>query len=210
MFILIIGIIISYCLGSFPSAYVLGKVFKSTDIRKVGSGNVGATNLYRLAGKLPAVAALLIDIFKGWLAVGLLAGFFLRFDLPWTDDWVRVVFALAAICGHNWPVFLHFQGGKGVATSLGALLGFSFLIPNLIYIIGLCILIWFLTLFMSKYISLSSILAALSIPILGLIFHQPTEIIIVSAIIAFLIVLRHKLNIYRMLREKEPKISFLS
>ena len=208
--ILISGIIISYFLGSIPSAYILGRMFKGQDIRKQGSGNVGATNLYRLAGKLPALSALLGDILKGWLAVYLLGSFYSRFNLPCSVSWVRVIFGLAAVCGHNWPVFLHFQGGKGVATSLGVLLGFSFLVPNLIYIIGLSILVWILALFLSKYVSLSSIFAALSLPILGLIFQQPTEIVIVSAILAFMIALRHKLNIFRILREKEPKVTFPS
>jgi glycerol-3-phosphate acyltransferase PlsY len=210
LFLLILGIIVSYCLGSFPSAYILGKRVKGSDVRKLGSGNVGATNLYRLAGWLPALTALLLDILKGFLAVGLIAQVFLRFGLPFADNRVRALFALAVICGHDWSIFLGFKGGKGVATTLGILLGFSLFLHNIIYIIMLCLLIWISTLAMFKYVSLSSIVAALSIPVLGLIFPQPTEIVTVSAIIAFLIVLKHKSNIYRLLREKEPKISFLS
>ncbi|MDI6606795.1 MAG: glycerol-3-phosphate acyltransferase, partial [Candidatus Omnitrophota bacterium] len=130
------GIIVSYLTGSIPTAYIFGRVFKGIDIRKFGSGNVGATNALRVLGKGPAIAVLLIDAFKGFVVVTLLADLLIAHLGGISAQTLRILLGIACICGHNWTVFLKFRGGKGVATTLGVLLGLSFSIPGLKFVVA--------------------------------------------------------------------------
>ena len=113
---IVFAVIASYLIGAIPTAYIFGRVLKKIDIRQHGSGNVGATNAFRILGKGPGAAVLLIDVLKGAIVTSLVADIF-----GLTDPLMRVFLGVVVVCGHNWTVFLNFKGGKGIATSLGVL-----------------------------------------------------------------------------------------
>ena len=161
---LAIALIFSYLIGSIPFSFILAKVLKNVDLRKVGSGNIGATNLARALGYKIGALGLLLDISKGTVPVVLLADLTSsKFNV--SQDSIRLMLGLASICGHNWPIFLKFKGGKGIATSFGVLIGLalkSFVVAKIILILALA---WVLTLVISGYVSLSSIIFFLIIPL---------------------------------------------
>ena len=161
MLLTIAAILASYLLGSIPTAYLFGKVLKGVDLRKVGSGNVGATNALRVLGKGAGITVLFLDILKGMFTVTLLANFFVHKPVLWQVQNLRIIMGLCCICGHNWMIFLQFKGGKGIATSLGVLLGLALEINGLNMAIGIPIIIWFAVFFLSRIVSLASIIAAL-------------------------------------------------
>ena len=134
------GITISYLLGSIPIAYILGRITKGIDIRKLGSGNVGATNAFRILGPTSGIIVLILDILKGIISVTLVAGYFLSY---WNASEIilRILFGLVCICGHNWTLFLRFKGGKGVATTIGVLAGLGIGVVELRLILVLVILV---------------------------------------------------------------------
>ena len=142
---IITGLIISYLVGSIPTAYLFARIFKGIDIRKHGSGNVGATNAIRVLGKTIGICVLIIDVLKGFVVVLFLADRFSGYE------WFKIAVGFASVCGHNWPVFLRFKGGKGVATSLGVLLGLALSLPVIRPALGLSFLIWLLVYILSKY-----------------------------------------------------------
>ncbi|MBP7216705.1 MAG: glycerol-3-phosphate acyltransferase, partial [Candidatus Omnitrophica bacterium] len=136
---ILLGIIISYCIGSFPTAFVFGRLIKGIDIRQFGSGNVGATNALRVLGKKVGITVLCIDIAKGFICVFVI-GYFFQGLIPETLAIVsRLLFGVSCIIGHNWTIFLQFKGGKGVASTLGVLIGLAATIPGL-YIVLLLVL----------------------------------------------------------------------
>ncbi|MFY9249829.1 MAG: glycerol-3-phosphate 1-O-acyltransferase PlsY, partial [Vulcanococcus sp.] len=153
---------LAYLLGSFPSGYLAGRWLKGVDIRTLGSGSTGATNVLRQIGKGPALVVFLIDVLKGTAAV-LLAKALLQPDgTNALSDWWVVASGLAALAGHIWPIWLGWRGGKAVATGLGMLLGLA-------WPVGLATFGVFLTVIsVSRIVSLSSVLAALSLPLLML------------------------------------------
>jgi len=200
MVMLILGACVAYLLGAIPTSYVLAKLIRGIDIRGYGSGNVGATNLFRVAGKLPALLALIVDVAKGALAVTLVAIVFFK-PAPGLDFSVyRVFLGLAAFCGHVWPIFLKFKGGKGVATGGGVLL---VLAPK---VFGLALLVWIITVLITKYVSLSSILGSISLPISAALLGRPVEIVIFCITLCFMVCYRHRPNIARLIRKEEPKV----
>ena len=204
---ILLGIIISYLVGSIPTAYIFGRLIKGVDIRKFGSGNVGATNALRLLGRGWGITVLVLDILKGLLPVVILA----QAVGPKTGlapETFCTLVGISCICGHNWTLFLRFKGGKGVATTLGVVLGLSLKLAGLKVILGLAVLIWLAVFIASRIISLASIIAALSFPLLAIFFRQPLAIILVSIFLALFIVFRHKSNIKRILERKEPKLNF--
>jgi glycerol-3-phosphate acyltransferase PlsY len=204
---IILGIIISYLIGSIPTAYIFGRLIKGADIRKFGSGNVGATNALRLLGKGWGVTVLILDILKGALPVILLPEFFSA-KVPLTLDTFCILLGVSCICGHNWTVFLKFKGGKGVATTFGVLIGLSAKIAGLKIILGLTVLIWLAVFILSRIISLASVIAALSFPLLTLLFKQSYAIVFIGLLLSVFIISRHKSNIKRILEGKEPTLSF--
>jgi len=197
----ITGLIISYLVGSIPTAYIFGRIIKNIDIRKCGSGNVGATNAFRVLGKPIGIIVLLIDIFKGFIAVLILPQIF----LPGNTTYKILIFALA-FCGHNWTVFLRFKGGKGMAVSLGGLAGLAVTINDIRLALGLALLIWLIIFLIFKYVSLASIISATAFPILLWYFKAPRELLITGLVLAVLIILKHKSNILRLLRNEELAI----
>jgi len=202
----IAALLLSYLLGSLPTAYLFGKALKGIDIRKVGSGNVGATNALRVLGKRAGITVLLIDILKGFIAVTLLVEFFVNKPHLWQAQNLRIFMGLCCICGHNWTIFLRFKGGKGIATSFGVLLGLSMKVPGLNIVMGLIILTWLLVFFSSRIVSLASIIAALALPILCLFFKQPFPLIAVSLLLCIFVIIRHKANLARIFQGKEPRL----
>lgn len=198
------AIIISYLIGSIPTAYLFGRMLKGIDIRKFGSGNVGATNALRVLGKGPGIAVLLLDVAKGVVPVVFLGDMLvLNTGLP--EAAARVILGLVCISGHNWTVFLRFKGGKGVATTFGVLLGLAFKIEGLKLVFALVILTWVFTFMITRIVSLSSISSAVSIPFYMLIFKEPPTLILAGALLAVFIILRHRVNLQRIFQGKEPR-----
>ncbi len=191
----IVLIIIScYLLGSIPFGYIVGKLFKKVDIRKFGSGNIGATNAFRILGPPLASLVLIGDIGKGIFSIYLVR--LLNID----NSLILTIAGLAVICGHDWSLFLGFKGGKGIATTFGVV----FALNSTISILAL--IIWGVVVITTRYVSLSSICAVISIFVFTILFKQPYEYIVFSAIILILGIFKHKDNIERLKLKKERKI----
>ncbi len=189
----------SYLMGSFPTAYLIGKM-KRIDIRQHGSGNIGTTNAFRVLGKGAGVCVLIIDVMKGILATTLVAEIFQIHTLS-----SRIFLGLAVVVGHIWTCFLRFKGGKGIAATLGVLLGITIKYVNLLPILLLTILVWGLVFLLSGYVSLSSIIAATCLPFFMAVMNQSVEVVTVSIILCIFVVLRHRSNIRRILSGMEPR-----
>lgn len=190
----------AYLLGSIPSAVWIGKYFYKTDVREYGSGNAGATNVFRVLGKKAGVPVLFIDILKGFVAVNLAR---LSNDTVGSYQYInlQLVLGIASLVGHIFPIFASFRGGKGIATLLGiilAILPFAALISIGIFIIVLLI---------SKYVSLSSMTASFAFPIIVIVGFKTTNpsLIIFSILIAIMVLITHQKNIERLLRKEESK-----
>ncbi|MDE1919975.1 MAG: glycerol-3-phosphate 1-O-acyltransferase PlsY [Candidatus Omnitrophica bacterium] len=199
---LAVNVVLAYLIGSIPVAYIFGRVLKKIDIREHGSGNMGATNAFRVLGKGPGTAVLLLDIIKGIIPVTLLAD---AFGL--NDPVSLVLIAVAAVAGHNWTVFLGFKGGKGMATSLGVLTGLAVQLPGLRIILGLATLIWAVIFLASGFVSLASITAAVALPVLMVVFEAPFVLKLLAIILCILIVFRHRPNIRRLVKGQENRVS---
>jgi len=187
---------ICYLLGSFPSGFLYAKNLKGIDLRQVGSGSTGATNVLRNIGKWPALIVFTIDVLKGFIAVKI-AYFFL------SENIFQVLGGLSAIVGHIWPIWLKGRGGKAVATGLGMFIAIS-------WKVGLASFGTFLIVIcLTKIVSISSITAALLLPIYMLIyvgtFNHPFTIF--SFIVAIIVIWKHRSNISRILKGEESKIS---
>lgn len=205
----ILIIIIAYLVGSIPSGLIMGKIGYGKDIREFGSGNLGATNTFRVLGVIPGSFVLVLDALKGILSVGIASYFFTQtptlIQNPQTVNYVHstvvVLSGLAAICGHNWSVYLKFSGGKGVATGAGVLI---MLVPKIILIL---LAIWFVLVLISRYVSLASVSMTLLFPVL-MVYYYPRNIpyILFSFIAAFAVTFQHRSNIKRLIEGKENRI----
>jgi glycerol-3-phosphate acyltransferase PlsY len=205
---IILGITVSYLIGSIPTAYLFGRALKGIDIRKFGSGNVGATNALRVLGKGPGIAVLVLDIIKGFLAVVLLGDFLVYRATFVSPETLRLILGISCICGHNWTFFLGFKGGKGVATTLGVLLGLSLKISTLKLILPLLVLVWLVTFLATMIVSLASVLTAIALPILVIFFRPTKGLILTSILLCAFIILRHRTNLKRVFQGKEPRLNF--
>lgn len=198
-------IIFAYLIGSIPTALLVSKRFFGIDIRDYGSGNMGATNTFRVLGSRYGTMVMVIDILKGMAAVMLynLLPFYLNHDLERTN--LMLGLGLAAVAGHIFPVFAGFRGGKGVATLLGMVLAIQPVIAIS------CIGIFAVVLYLTRYVSLSSILAAIALPICVLWIWNENEVLyrVFALIVAILVVLTHQKNIGRILRGVESRIPIL-
>lgn len=201
----VLWLLIAYLIGSTPTGYIIAKRIRGLDIREHGSGNVGATNVFRVVGKKWGAIVLAIDILKGWLVTAILAPTataFFDFDLALKQFY----FGAAAIAGHTWTPWLKLKGGKGVATSAGVLLG--------IFPLGtiLATLIWAVCFAVWRYVSLASIVSALSFPILLLIFYRDLysfgAVFLITLILVGLLIYNHRSNIERLRRGEELRIEF--
>ena len=197
---IVYAIAAAYIAGAIPFSYMLGRFGKHIDIRRMGSCNAGATNLMRCAGKPLGLTALILDVSKGIFAVSMIANFFYSPAMIINPYLFRVVLGIAVVGGHVWTVFLRFKGGKGVATTIGVLIGLS----PLAAISGL--LVWCLFALIYKYVSLSSMVMSASLPVLMFVLGQPKEYVILSAVLCVIIVYRHRTNIYRLIKGTEYKI----
>jgi len=194
------AIIAAYLIGSIPTSYLVGRV-RGIDVRKEGSGNVGATNALRVIGKLPALIVLIADIFKGVFAVTFLASFFYNTGIAINYNLFRTLLGLSTIAGHNWSIFLKFKGGKGVATSCGVLM---VLLPAAMAVAAS---VFFITVWRTKYVSLGSILLSITVPIVAALSGKDFVLVMLSVTICIIICYRHKSNITRLLTGTENRIS---
>lgn len=195
----IASVISAYLVGSIPTGFIMAKIFKGIDIRQVGSSNVGATNVLRTVGKLPALITLLIDMLKGVFAVTVIANFFYSFNIDFLFEFYQPFLGLVAICGHIWTIFLRFKGGKGVATMIGVMVVIS---PSVFLVSGA---IWLLVFTMSSYVSLASLAMGLALPISAVVMNKSIYLIIFNVTICALISYKHKDNIKRLLKKEEHK-----
>jgi len=202
------ALLISYLLGSIPTAYLFARILKGVDIRKIGSGNVGATNASRVLGKGWGITVLILDILKGFATVVLLGSYFASKPVLLQEYNLFILMGLCCICGHNWTIFLQFKGGKGIATSLKVLLALSVKIPGLAVIMGLLILIWVLVFAIWRIVSLASIASSIALPLLTFIFRQPSSVSILSLLLSTLVIIRHKTNLERLSKGQEPRLKF--
>ena len=200
--VLIVGLILSYLIGAIPTAFLFGHMLKGIDIRQYGSGNVGATNVFRVLGKGPGILVLLFDIFKGVLVVAVIADI-----LGLVMLWERILMSIMVVIGHNYTVFLKFKGGKGVATSLGVLIGLTLKIAAIRPVLMLTLAVFIVLFLATRIVSISSIITAISLPIFMLATNQPFEIIFLGVIFCVFVVFRHKQNIRRLLAGQEPKVN---
>ena len=200
---LAISALLAYLIGSIPVAYIFGSVLKGIDIREHGSGNMGATNAFRVLGKWPGTAVLVLDIIKGIIPVTILADVF-----GLGDALSLVIISVAAVAGHNWTVFLGFKGGKGMATSLGVLVGLAIQFQVLRVILALVIITWLALFFLFGFVSLASIVAAIVFPILMVVFLEPLPLILMSIVLCVFIVFRHRSNIERLVKGQENRVAF--
>ncbi len=198
-------ILVAYFLGSIPTSVWWGKSFFDIDVREFGSGNAGATNTMRVLGKKAGLAVLIIDILKGTSAVMLAyISDFATNSTPFIN--YQIALGLAAVLGHIFPLFAGFRGGKGVATLLGIALAME---PQ---IAGLSLIVFLLVLVIFKYVSLASMAAGLSFPIilLTLFPERPVSMITFSILVAVLLIITHKKNIQKLLKNQESKFPLFS
>ena len=198
-------IVFAYLVGSIPSAVWLGKRFYKIDVREFGSGNAGATNTFRVLGKKAGIVVLVCDILKGSLSV--LLAFLSSYNVN-SNQFVNLQLALgiAAVVGHVFPVFAGFRGGKGVATILGIVICLTPITSALGLIVFLTVLI------LTRYVSLSSIMAGISYPILlkFILKNDNQTLFIFSIFVATLLVITHKKNISRLLKKQESRVNLFA
>ncbi len=201
LIIKILLILLAYLIGSIPSSVWIGKYFYDVDVREHGSGNAGFTNTVRVLGWKAGLPVFLIDILKGYLAVSTVRLFNLY--IPGTEDFVnyQLILGACAVMGHIFPIYVGFKGGKGVATLLGLLLAIQPQ-PTLI-----CIGIFAIFFFTTRYVSLSSMIAGISFPILIIFVFKTTisSLVIFSMIVSILLLLTHQKNIERLLNREESR-----
>ncbi|MBO0993005.1 glycerol-3-phosphate 1-O-acyltransferase PlsY [Bacillus sp. SD088] len=191
-------LLLAYLIGSIPSGLIVGKVFYGIDIREHGSGNLGATNSFRTLGKKAGSVVILADILKGTVTIFL--------PMLFGSELHPLIPGIFAVIGHMFPVFAHFRGGKAVATSGGILLGYD---PLLFISV---VIVFLISLKLSKYVSLSSIIVAIFAIIyslINMIFTKDYLLSLVVALLAAFVIIRHRTNISRIRNKTEPKIKWL-
>jgi glycerol-3-phosphate acyltransferase PlsY len=202
----IITLICAYLLGSIPSAVWIGLIFYKIDVREYGSGNAGATNTFRVLGYKAGIPVLIFDIFKGWASIKLLVVVLERFNfiMPGSVEYVNVQLGsgIACLMGHIFPIYAGFRGGKGVATLLGIMLAIH--PPAAEW----CIAIFLVSLLISRYVSLSSMIAGFSFPFILIYGFNNTHLLfnLFAILIATLVIVTHQKNIERLFRGAEPRI----
>lgn len=198
---MIFWLVVGYLVGSISWALIIGKVFYGVDLRTKGSGNLGGTNAGRVLGKKVGIIVILLDAFKAFLMMVLCNAI--------SPEYVRYV-GLAVCIGHCFPVFANFKGGKAVACAAGYILGlgifvthdvvFTFVYPMLIFVIVLCLF---------KYMSVASMSGALAAAIMGYLTYKDNSLATLVLLLALFIIFMHRANILRLIKGKEPKVSFL-
>lgn len=184
---------VTYFIGSLSSAIIICKLWGLPDPRSLGSNNPGATNVLRIGGKVPALLTMVGDALKGLLPTCIAT----ILQLP---NWAIAAVMLAALCGHIWPIFFGFKGGKGVATGMGALLGLN------LYVGLILISIWALTIAVTRISSLGALLAIVLMPVVGFLCLHDVVLVSGMCLISLILLYRHKENIYRLWIGKESKV----
>jgi acyl phosphate:glycerol-3-phosphate acyltransferase len=195
--LLLLLVLAAYLLGSIPNGLLIARL-KGIDLQKVGSGNIGATNVYRCVGKGWGIAAFVLDAVKGFVP----AFVFPRL-MEVAPPWLGLACGVAAVAGHNWPVWLKFKGGKGVSTSAGMLLGIA---PAAV---GIGFAVFAVVVGLTRFVSLGSILAAIAVPAAYIGLYGVENRLLAGALIAMgaLVVFKHRANIGRLLAGTEPRIA---
>lgn len=189
----LLGLGLAYLIGAIPVGFIVARLAGGVDLRRSGSGTIGATNVLRTLGKLPAVATLLGDIAKGYLAVSVA-----RALAP--TRWGAAAGAVLAIVGNCWPVFLRFRGGKGVATGFGAFLALAPLAT------APTVLVWLAVTLSFRYVSLASIMACVCLPVGVALLGYPREAIGAAVAASIIIVVRHRENLRRLAKGSEARL----
>ncbi len=192
----------SYLLGAIPFGFIIARM-RGIDIRKVGSGNIGATNVFRTVGKSWGLLTFLCDVLKGFTPSFVFPLIVAKFGEVDTNL-LSILCACGAVAGHNWPIFLGFKGGKGIATTAGALLGIA---PAAL---GIGFATWIIVFPVSRYVSMASILAAIAVPVSGWILYKDNgmAVPVFLTIIGILAVVRHRSNIQRLIMGTENRFEF--
>jgi glycerol-3-phosphate acyltransferase PlsY len=199
--------LLAYLLGSIPTGYLVARA-KGIDIRSVGSGNIGATNVMRILGKPAGILVLIADGLKGWVACGLLPDYVLPFfeGRPGPEGEFRqalaIVCGVAAVLGHNYPCWLKFKGGKGIATSAGVL---AALVPWALVII---LSLWIVFCLLTRYVSIGSLVASFTLPFASWFTTHSTVLTVVTGAMGALAIYKHRANIQRLLNGTESQVSF--
>ena len=189
----VLALLAAYLIGAIPVGFLVARAAGGTDIRRAGSGNIGATNVLRTLGRGPAVLTLVGDIVKGYLAVSAARAI-------GTEVWSAAGGAVAAVVGNCWPLFLAFRGGKGVATGLGAFLA---LVP---WAVAPAAVLWLAVTALSRYVSLASIVACVSLPVAATLIGYPRPSVGAAALVALIIMWRHRENIARLASGTEHRL----
>ncbi len=203
---ILLVLVLSYLLGSIPTSIVVGRVAAGLDIREHGSGNAGATNVYRILGLGPAILTGFVDVAKGSLAVLVISGIHAGTPPQLSADVLKIVAGGAAVAGHIWTVFAGFRGGKGMATAIGALL---FIAPAAL---GAALVVWLILLFTVRIMSIASLSAAIILPLATWVWETnpdgstSTELLWFSIVLSLLIFFTHRANIGRILRGEEKRL----
>lgn len=193
--------IVAYLIGSIPTGFLMARA-RGVDIRSVGSGNIGATNVFRILGRGPGIAVLLIDALKGFIPARFLPSLFLQ-GVPMAEPKYQQLALIAgffAIIGHNYTCWLRFKGGKGIATSAGVLIAW---VPMALLI---TLVSWIIIFAASRYVSLASVVAALVLPVAVWATREPRTMIIIATVLSLLAIYKHRSNIQRLLAGTENRI----
>ncbi|HEX7212934.1 MAG TPA: glycerol-3-phosphate 1-O-acyltransferase PlsY [Methylomirabilota bacterium] len=193
MALTVLGLLAAYLIGAIPVGFLVARAAGGTDIRRSGSGNIGATNVLRTLGRGPAVLTLVGDIVKGYLAVTAARAI-------GTEAWSAAGGAVAAVAGNCWPLFLAFRGGKGMATGLGAFLAVA---P---WAVAPAAVLWLVVTSLSRYVSLASILSCVSLPVAAALLGYPRHSVVAAALVALIITWRHRENIARLAGGTEHRL----
>ncbi|MFF2482144.1 glycerol-3-phosphate 1-O-acyltransferase PlsY [Paenibacillus sp. NPDC058071] len=192
----VISIVVSYLLGSVSFSIVIAKWLKGIDIRQHGSGNAGATNTIRVLGKGPGILVFFLDIAKGIAAV--ILGYWLGSEQ--FGEWTAALSGLAAIIGHNWPVWFRFKGGKGISTTVGVIASLAFLPALIAGVVAIAAIA------LTRYVSLGSLLFAILTPILIAIIHYSLPLFVISLVLCLFAIVRHRTNIVKLVKGTENKL----
>ncbi|MDR2907197.1 MAG: glycerol-3-phosphate 1-O-acyltransferase PlsY [Bacteroidales bacterium] len=206
---ILLPLFLAYLVGSIPNAVWIGRVFFNVDVRKEGSRNAGATNTFRVLGWKPGVCVLVLDLLKGIVPLALFkilpdSWVFANSEITDSSIWLEIAIAITTVIGHVFPIYVGFRGGKGVATLVGVLI---MLYPQVFLIVlGVFVIVFLIF----RYISLSSMCAAISLPLLQFAFFQTDKLLLLifAIFIAIFIPLTHVKNIKRLLQHEEPNFKF--
>jgi glycerol-3-phosphate acyltransferase PlsY len=199
----LLAMAIGYLSGALPFGLWLGRALRHVDVRQHGSRNLGATNVYRVLGPRLGLATLVLDVLKGALPVWVVPALPQMDGFPGGKEWCAVAVGLAAVAGHVWTCFAGFKGGKGVATTAGVLLALA---PSAF---GVFLAVFAVTLLVTRYVSLGSVLGAVAFVIaLGIARGTRTPVFALGALLAALVILRHRENLGRLARGEERRFSF--